>query len=84
MIEMGELQFEENQKAATYAASVCDHIIIVGQTNQESLTKGAKLAKTKVNIHSIIDLKSANELLPSIMSKNSAILYENDLSDQYF
>ena len=84
MIEMGQLQDEENQKIATYAASICDHIIIVGQTNQESLTKGARLAKTKVNIHQALDLKSANELLPSIMSKNSAILYENDLSDQYF
>ena len=84
MIEMGQLQFEENQKAATYAASICNHIIIVGHTNQESLTQGVKLAKTKVKIHTVANLKSANELLPSIMSKNSAILYENDLSDQYF
>lgn len=84
MIEMGTLQFEENQKAATYAASICDHIIIVGQTNQEALSKGAKLAKTKVKIHTVPNLKSANELLPSIMLKNSAVLFENDLSDQYF
>lgn len=84
MIEMGQLQYIENQKAATYAASICDHIIIIGQTNQEALLKGAKLAKTKVKIHTVADLKSAQELLPSIMSKNSAILYENDLSDQYF
>jgi len=84
MVEMGQLQFEENQKAATYAASICDHIIVIGQTNQEALLKGAKLAKTKVKIHLVPDLKSAQELLPSIMSKTSAILYENDLSDQYF
>jgi len=84
MIEMGSLQFEENQKAASYAASICDHIIIVGQTNQKALTKGTQEAKTKVKIHPVPNLKSANELLPSIMSKNSAILYENDLSDQYF
>jgi len=84
MIEMGNLQFEENQKATTYAASICDHIIIVGQTNLEALLKGAKLAKTKVKIHTVPNLKSANELLPSIMLKNSAVLFENDLSDQYF
>jgi UDP-N-acetylmuramoyl-tripeptide--D-alanyl-D-alanine ligase len=84
MIEMGQLQFEENQKAATYAASICNQIIIVGQTNQESLIQGIKQAKTKVKTHSVPNLKSANELLPSIISKNSAILYENDLSDQYF
>jgi len=84
MVEMGQLQDEENQKAANYAASICDHIIIVGQTNQEALLKGAKLAKTKVKIHTVPDLKSAQELLPSIMSKTSGILYENDLSDNYF
>jgi UDP-N-acetylmuramoyl-tripeptide--D-alanyl-D-alanine ligase len=84
MIELGNLQDSENQKIATYAASICNHIIIVGQTNKDSLTQGAKLAKTKVKIHSVPDLKSAQELLPSIMSKTSAILYENDLSDQYF
>jgi UDP-N-acetylmuramoyl-tripeptide--D-alanyl-D-alanine ligase len=84
MIEMGQLQFEENKKAATYAASICDHVIIVGQTNQDSLIQGVKLAKTKTKIHLVSNLKSANELLPSIMSKNSVILFENDLSDQYF
>jgi len=84
MIEMGQLQYQENQKVATYAASICDHIVIIGQINQDSLTKGAKLAKTKVKIHPVPNLKSAQDLLPSIMSKNSAILYENDLSDQYF
>ncbi len=84
MIEMGQLQQEENQKAAFYAASICHHIIIIGQTNREALLKGTTLAKTKVKVHSVTDLKSAQELLPSIISKNSAILYENDLSDQYF
>ena len=51
---------------------------------KEALLKGAKSAKTKVKIHTVPNLKSAQELLPSIMSKSSAILYENDLPDHYF
>ena len=84
MIELGSMQFSENARLATIASKICDHIIIVGQTNQEALLKGAKSAQTKVKIHPVPDLKSAQELLPSIMSKTSAILYENDLSDNYF
>lgn len=84
MIEMGNFQNSENQKAAIYAASVCTHIIIVGQTNKIALSQGAKLAKTKVKIITVPDLKSAQEILPTITTKNSAILFENDLSDQYF
>ena len=84
IIELGDLQDQENQKIAAYAASICTHIIIVGQTNQSSLTKGIKSIKSSIKIFTVPDLKSAQDILPTITTKNSAILFENDLPDQYF
>ncbi len=84
MVELGDLQNQENQKIAKYAASICTHIIIIGQTNQSSLTKGIKSTKSSIKIFTVPDLKSAQEILPTITTKNSAILFENDLPDHYF
>lgn len=84
MIELGDLQDSENQKIATYAATICTHIIIIGQTNLKSFQAGIKSTKSKVKVFTVTDLKSAQEILPSILSKSSAILFENDLPDNYF
>jgi UDP-N-acetylmuramoyl-tripeptide--D-alanyl-D-alanine ligase len=84
MIELGNLQDQENQKIAVYAISICTHIIIVGKTNKLSLEKGVKSTKSKVKIFTVPDLKAAQDLLPTIITKDSAILFENDLPDQYF
>jgi UDP-N-acetylmuramoyl-tripeptide--D-alanyl-D-alanine ligase len=84
MIELGNLQDQENQNIAAYAATICTHIIIIGQTNKSSLEKGVKSIKSKVKVFTVPDLKSAQEILPTIITKDSAILFENDLPDQYF
>ena len=84
MIELGNLQDTENQKIAACAATICTHIIIVGKTNLQSFQKGIKSTKSKTKIFTVPDLKSAQEILPTIISKNSAILFENDLPDHYF
>ena len=84
MIELGDLQDSENQKIATYAASICTHIIIIGQTNLKNFQTGIKKSKSKTKVFTASDLKSAQEIIQTIVSKNSAILFENDLPDNYF
>ncbi len=84
MIELGNLQDSENQKIAAYATAICTHIIIIGQTNLKSLENGIKSAKSKTKVFTAPDLKSAQEIIQTIISKNSAILFENDLPDHYF
>lgn len=81
MIEMGKLQFDENMKAAQDAAKVCDVIVVVGETNKEALMQGAKKAKTLVWVK---DLESAQVELAKYIKPGTAILFENDLGDQYF
>jgi UDP-N-acetylmuramoyl-tripeptide--D-alanyl-D-alanine ligase len=84
MIELGDLQDSENQKIATYAAIICTHIIIIGHTNLKSFQTGIKQSKSKTKVFTAPDLKSAQEIIQTIISKNSAILFENDLPDNYF
>jgi len=84
MIELGNLQDRENTKAAAQAATVCDHLIIVGQTNRSSLKSGALSAKTKVKIHLVDSIAQAQQLLPQLTTANTAVLFENDLADNFF
>ena len=84
MIEMGDRQFIENKKAAEEAARVCTHIIIVGETNRAALIDGAKSAKKSVKGIEAPTFEDAKNALSKITEKGSAVLFENDLGDQYF
>lgn len=81
MIEMGSRQYDENLKAAQEAAKVCDVVIVVGGTNKDALMEGAKKAKTLVWVKSLED---ARVELAKYTKAGTAILFENDLGDQYF
>ncbi len=84
MIEMGDSQFIENKKAGEEAARVCTHIIIVGETNRAALLDGAKSVKKRVKVIEVPTLEDAKTALSKIAGKGSAVLFENDLGDQYF
>lgn len=82
MIELGSLQFSENARLAKLAGHICDLVIIVGKTNQNSLLSGLK--KTPATVYTIDNLSETEKLLPSLYKGTSAVLFENDLGDQYF
>lgn len=81
MIELGQMQFSENSRLAQMAGKICDHIIIVGQTNKEAWFSGLKNSSSQ--IHTIKSLSETDTLLPQIYQGTSAVLFENDLGDQY-
>ena len=82
MIELGSLQFSENARLTKLASKICDYIIIVGQTNKKALLLGSK--NTPAKIHTIQNLSETEKLLPSLYKGTCAVLFENDLGDQYF
>lgn len=81
MIELGDLQYQENSKIAAFAKNICQHIIVVGFTNRPAWADTLKNAK---NIHYVDTLKQAQDLLPRLATPGSALLFENDLPDNYF
>ena len=84
MVELGHLASKENYQAALYASKKCTHAIIVGKTNKKALTKGFhKLAKNKIFF--VKSFKEVDEILQEIIiPKNTSVLIENDLPDNYF
>lgn len=82
MIELGELQYQENLKIAQFAQTICHHLIVVGLTNRLAFSDALK--NTHIKVHFVDTLKDAQDLLPVIATPGSALLFENDLPDNYF
>ena len=82
MIELGDIQYDENKKIAQFANKICHHIIIVGLTNRLAFSDALKHASIKT--YFVDTLKDAQDLLPEIATPGSALLFENDLPDNYF
>lgn len=80
MVELGKLQQEENEKVAILAKDICDEIIFVGNTNREAFSKGLGNFK---NAHFVVDMDEAKTVIAKISKRGAAILFENDLPDQY-
>ena len=82
MIELGDMQYEENKRLATMAASVCDRIYVVGTTNRDAILAGlaeADFPRTKTIIAETRD--EAFNTLAEQSAEGDLVLIENDLGD---
>lgn len=84
MIELGERQELENKTAATKAASVCDLVLVVGDTNKKALTDGLKEGGLEMqNCQEFADMHTALTYLSEYCQDGDVVLIENDLGDLY-
>lgn len=86
MVELGELQDVENSKMGTEAASVCDLVAVVGDTNREALIKGLREGGLKEG--QLLEFENRDSALSFLMNQENrgegdVILIENDLPDLY-
>ncbi|PIS13960.1 hypothetical protein COT65_01510 [Candidatus Shapirobacteria bacterium CG09_land_8_20_14_0_10_47_13] len=84
MVELGKVQFSENQEAAQKAAKICDAIIVVGETNKDALLSGLKGLKDFKQKYWAKSLSEAQDIISKFTKPGAIILFENDLPDQYF
>jgi len=82
MIELGRDQEVENQRFAANAAELCDTIVIVGLTNRRSLRAGIRQANG-AEVIEVDHRESAVAWVRSTLGAGDAVLYENDLPDNY-
>lgn len=85
MVELGAKQQEENRKAATKAASICDLVLVVGETNKAPLLQG--LLEGGLSKDKYMEFNSMKAAL-SYLSQDycvdgDVVLIENDLPDLY-
>lgn len=84
LVELGEKEYEYNFALGNEAAIWCDYIILVGVKRavpmQDAISK-TEFDKSRVMV--VQTFKDAMELLKNITDRNTAVLFENDLPDNY-
>lgn len=84
MVELGNLQYELNFKIGKIIAKCCDKVIIMNKTNKIALKNGIESEnKSKIEVFYADERKTQKEILSKIIEKNSVVLFENDLPDDY-
>lgn len=85
MIELGDKQFEYNQRLGEHIARNVDHAIVVGEYNRDAILAGIDEAGilTPEQIHPVASFAEAQHVLSSIARPGDTVLYENDLPDTF-
>lgn len=84
MVELGPRQSIENCLVAKEAARICDHVIVVGDTNRSALMKGfGSSAERHGNIEAVDTRDEALRRLGQVAQPGDTVLIENDLPDLY-
>ena len=85
IVELGELQAEANERFGRHAATVADHVIVVGRLNRDAIVRGATSGgqTLKAEITVVDTLDEATQRLRTLLKAGDVVLFENDLPDQY-
>jgi UDP-N-acetylmuramoyl-tripeptide--D-alanyl-D-alanine ligase len=86
IVELGDLQVEANERFGRHAATVADHLIVVGKLNRDAIVRGATDASApdlKAEVVVVDTLDEATEHLRTLLKPGDVVLFENDLPDQY-
>lgn len=84
LVELGVKSDEENFNFGRKIAKVADIVVIVNKVNFASIKKGLDEEKfNDENIYQAETLEKAKILIKDFIKENDAILFENDLPDNY-
>lgn len=84
LVELGEKEYEANFRLGQEAAKQCDIIILVGKKRSVPLAEGIrKQGFDEQNLYIVSGFKEAVAVFSPMCDKNTAILLENDLPDNY-
>jgi UDP-N-acetylmuramoyl-tripeptide--D-alanyl-D-alanine ligase len=84
MIELGAKEDEYNERFGEYIAQVCDYVILVGCEQTKALQRGLAAKSYPENaLFVAADFAAAKKHLEQILQAGDAVLFENDLPDNY-
>lgn len=84
LVELGDREYECNKSLGFAAAGVCDKIILVGKKRSVPLADGVKdHGFDEKNLFVADSFKNAMEIYSGFADKNTVVLLENDLPDNY-
>lgn len=84
LVELGDREYECNKALGKEAAKHCDIIILVGRNRSKPLADGVnEQGFDRQNLYVVSSFKEAVEVFSPMCDKNTVILFENDLPDNY-
>ena len=84
MVELGSVQDTENQRFGEHAATVCDHVILVGKHQTIPIQTGLQVKGfASAATHIVETLAEVQQILGQISGPGDVILFANDLPDTY-
>ena len=84
LVELGEKEYDCNYALGGAAAKVCDEIYLVGEQRAEPMARAARDAGCpEERLHIVKTFQDAMEHLAQTVTKDCAVLFENDLPDNY-
>ncbi len=84
LVELGEKEYECNYNLGKEAANNCDVIILVGTNRSKPMQDAVNDSDfNKENLYVAASFKEAMEIYARFADSNTAVLFENDLPDNY-
>ncbi len=84
LVELGDKEYEANRRLGCEAAKHADIIILVGKKRSVPLSEGVRSQNfPEENLYVVSSFKEAMGVFSPMCNKNTAILFENDLPDNY-
>jgi UDP-N-acetylmuramoyl-tripeptide--D-alanyl-D-alanine ligase len=83
VIELGAEQRDVNRQLSREAAAVCDHTLVVADTNREAFVLGHRDAGHEAKLVTVANRTEAFRWLQEHATEGDAIILENDLPDLY-
>ena len=84
LIELGSREYDCNFALGLEAAKYCDIIILVGKNRSVPMCDAVKTTDFDIaNLHVVSSFKEGMDLYLTLCDKNSVVLLENDLPDNY-
>lgn len=84
LIELGSREYDCNYALGLAAAKYCDIIILVGQNRSKPMRDAINTTEfNQNNVYVVSSFKEAMEIYTPMANKDSVVLLENDLPDNY-
>lgn len=85
LVELGDKEYQYNFDLGKKAAQSCDEIVLVGEKRSIPLADGARSVEgfSEDRLHVVPTFKDAMTLLNGMTDSECAVLFENDLPDNY-
>ena len=84
LVELGDKEYECNYNLGLECTKHCNEIILVGKERSKPMTDAiATTDFDSSHVHVAASFKDAMALMQNMIDSNSAVLFENDLPDNY-